>query len=176
MTMNQTLPVVLIVAFDGYQQTEYLDTKKTLEQSHLTVKTASTTKGAALAKDGSTCTVDLKLEEIHPSTCAGIFLIGGPGALDDLNSLKMHSIIQKMVAAGKACGAICISTRILAEAGVLKSKKATGWNGDGNLKEIYAKHSVTYIKSPVIIDGTIITAEGPEAAQEFGKGIASIIF
>lgn len=174
--MNQTVPIILVVAFDGYQQTEYLDTKNTLEKAGFMVKTASTVKGAALGKDGSTCNVDLKLEEIDPKTCAGIFLIGGPGALDDLNSLKMHAIIQKVAAAGKPCGAICISTRILAESGILQGKKATGWNGDDKLQEIYAKHNVTYIKAPVVIDNNIITAEGPDAANDFGKGIISVIY
>lgn len=173
--MNQTLPVILIVAFDGYQQIEYLDTKTALEQAGLTVKTASTFKGAAIAKDGSTCHVDLKIEEIDPKTCAGVFLIGGPGALDDLNTLKTHAIIQKVVAATKPCGAICISTRILAQAGVLNNKKATGWNDDHKLEEIYKTHHTTYIKSPVVIDGNIITAQGPDAAKEFGNGIVSIL-
>jgi protease I len=173
--MNQTLPVILIVAFDGYQQVEYLDTKKALEQAGLKVQTASTIKGAAIAKDGSTCQIDLKLEEIDPKTCAGIFLIGGPGALDDLNTLKMHAIIQKVVAAAKPCGAICISTRILAQAGVLNNKKATGWNEDHKLEEIYKTHQTTYLKSPVVMDDNIITAQGPDAAKEFGEGIVSMV-
>lgn len=173
--MNQTLPVILVVAFDGYQQTEYLDTKKALELAGFVVKTASTVKGAAIAKDGSTCTVDFKLEEIDPKTCVGVFLIGGPGALDDLNSLKMHAVIQKVVAAGKPCGAICIATRILAKAGILDGKKATGWNDDQKLEELYKAHDITYVKAPVVIDGVIITAQGPDAAKEFGEGIVSII-
>ncbi|RTL04564.1 hypothetical protein EKK58_10285 [Candidatus Dependentiae bacterium] len=174
--MNQKNPIILVVAFDGYQQIEYLDTKNTLEKAGFTVKTASTVKGAALAKDGSTCAVDFKLEEIDPKTCAGVFLIGGPGAMDDLNSLKMHAVIQKVFAAGKPCGAICISTRILAEAGILQGKKATGWDGDHKLAEIYAKHGITYIKTPVVIDSNIITAQGPDDANEFGKAIISIIY
>lgn len=171
--MNQSLPIVLVVAFDGYQQTEYLDTKKNLEKAGYTVKTASTVKGAAIAKDGSTCTVDLKLEDIDPKTCSGVFLIGGPGALNDLNSLKMHAIIQKVFAAGKMCGAICISTRILAESGILNGKKATGWDDDHKLANIYAQHNITYIKAPVVIDGKIVTAQGPNSAQEFAKTIIS---
>jgi putative intracellular protease/amidase len=173
--MNQTLPVILIVAFDGYQQVEYVDTKKAIEQAGLIVKTASTLKGAAIAKDGSTCQIDLKIEEIDPKTCAGVFLIGGPGALDDLNTLKMHAIIQKIVAAAKPCGAICISTRILAQAGVLDNKKATGWNDDHKLEALYKAHHTTYVKSPVVLDDIIITAQGPDAAKEFGNGIVSLV-
>jgi protease I len=87
----------------------------------------------------------------------------------------MHTILQKVVAAEKPCGAICIATRILAQAGLLAHKKATGWDGDLKLAALYQEHRSTYVKTPVVIDGKIITAQGPDAAKDFGNGIVSIL-
>ena len=43
-------------------------------------------------------------------------------------------------------GAICISPRILAKAGVLKGKKATGWNDDHELEGVFKEYGVKYEK------------------------------
>ncbi|QQR53805.1 DJ-1/PfpI family protein [bacterium] len=163
--------VVLVVPFDGYQQDEYELTRKTLEAAGISVKVASNKKGAAIAKDGSSCLIDLSIEQLEETPCDGVFLIGGPGALENLNSLKMHHILKNLFKKDIVIGAICISPRILAQAGILKNKKATGWNDDGKLDEIFKQHQVKKADAKVVIDTNIITAEGPAAAQEFAETI-----
>lgn len=167
--------VVLVVAFDGFQQMEYAHTKAKIEAAGFTVITASTKKGAAVAKDGSTAAVDILIQDIDPQKYAGIFFIGGPGALDDLDNDQSYQLIQKSAALHKPLGAICISTRILAHAGILEGKKATGWNGDNQLPAIYKEHNVIYTQEPVTVDGTIITAVGPDQAHDFGKAIVTLL-
>lgn len=167
--------IILIVAFDGYQQTEYHDTRKALIDAGMHVNIASSKRGAAVAKDGSSCTIDLTIDQINPTKVDGVFIIGGPGALDDLNNMKMHQILQKIYAAHIPCGAICIATRILAHSNILNGKQATGWNDDGKLEAIYKEHDIVYVKSPVVIDDLIITAEGPHAAKDFGKAIVQLV-
>lgn len=163
--------VVLVVPFDGYQQDEYEITRKTIEAAGIEVKVASNKKGAAIAKDGSTCLIDLSIEQLEETPCDGVFLIGGPGALENLNSLKMHHILKNLFKKEIIIGAICISPRILAQAGILKNKKATGWNEDGKLDEIFQQNQVTKIDKNTVADGAIITANGPAAAQEFAETI-----
>jgi len=72
-------------------------------------------------------------------------------------------------------GAICISTRILAKAGILKGKQATGWNGDGELAHVYQEHDVRYVNQSVAVDENIITATDPDAAQEFGEQVLAVL-
>ena len=45
--------------------------------------------------------------------------------------------MQQAYKAGKIVGAICYSPRILAKAGILKDKKATGWNDDHELEATF---------------------------------------
>ena len=59
----------------------------------------------------------------------------------------------------------------MARAGALKNKKATVW-GD---KDIFDKESVIFDSKDVVIDGNIITANGPDAAQLWAKAIVNYI-
>jgi putative intracellular protease/amidase len=172
--MNKT--IVLLIASDGYQQVEYGVTKDVLLQSkQVNVLTASDKPGTATAKDGSTTTVDLTIDQIDPHAIDGLFLIGGPGALTCLDTQKVHKLLQELMALNKPYGAICISSRILAKAGVLGNKKATGWDGDEKLNGIFDEHGVTYVRKPEVTDGHIVTATGPSAAESFGKSIVQVL-
>ena len=169
-------PILLIVAHENYQPIEYQDPKRVLEENGYTVVTASNKSGTATAKDESTTTVDLTLEEIEPSDYAGIFFVGGPGAMDHVDGELAYYIAQRAQALRIPHGAICIATRILAAAGVLEEKEATGWNGDGMLPAIYEAYDVEYQpEKEVVVDGIIITATGPDAAVDFGNAIVNVL-
>ncbi len=167
--------IVLLVASDGYQPVEYGVTKDVLLQQNINVLTASDKPGTATAKDGSTTTVDLTIDRINPQTIDGLFIIGGPGALTWLDTPEVHKILQELMALSKPYGSICISSRILAKAGVLGSKKATGWDGDDKLNGIFEEHAVTYVREPSVVDGHIVTATDPASAESFGRNILKVI-
>ena len=173
--MDETA-VLLVIASEGFQQTEYGVTKNVLQDAGFTVATASNKPGTAVAKDGSTADVDTTLDHIVPSNYEGIFFIGGPGALDHLDNNTSYKIIQEAFQQHKPIGAICIATRILAHAGVLRDKYATGWNEDGLLGAIYTECRVTYLpEEKVVVDANVITATDPSAAEQFGKQIVQLL-
>jgi len=167
--------VILIVAYEGYQPVEYGTPKRLLEEAGFTVITASNASGTAIASDKSTTKVDLKVDEIKPNKYEGIFFIGGPGAMENLDNEASYVVARKAVELNKPLGAICVSTRILAKAGVLKGREATGWNGDDEMVGIYEKHGVTVNPKDVVVDGNIITTSGPVAAQSFGEAIITLL-
>ncbi len=168
--------IVLLVAHDGYQPIEYGVTKEILSHNPaITVLTASNKPGEATAADESTTTVDLTVQEINPKEIDGLFLIGGPGALEGLDTPDVYALLQEMMSLDKPFGSICISSRILAKAGVLGGKKATGWDGDDELNGIFSEHAVTYTREPVTTDGTIVTATDPKAAERFGQSIIKVL-
>lgn len=168
-------PILLIIASEGFQQVEYAHTKKALEDASLIVKIASNTSKAAIAKDGSSAAVDVVLDKVNPTDYAGIFFIGGPGALENLDNETSFSIIRRARDAQIPVGAICISPRILAHAGILAGKKATGWNGDNQLEQVFKEHDVIYTREDVVTDDGIVTAVGPAQATAFGQAIVVLI-
>jgi protease I len=167
--------VLLVVAQEGYQQVEYGEPKKILQAADIDVVTASTLAGAAIAKDGSTTHVDIVLDKVNVSDYDGIFFIGGPGALEHLDNEKSYRIIKAAAEKGMPLGAICVSPRILAKTGVLVNKRATGWNDDKELNALFRQYNVDYVPEDVVIDGNIVTAEGPHAAKKFGQAIVKVI-
>jgi protease I len=170
------LTIVLLIAHNGFQAKEYSGTKAALSQlKSVHVLTASDKAGKATAHDASTVPVDLTIDKIDPTKIDGLFLIGGPDALTWLDTPQVHALLQKMKELHKPYGSICISSRILAKAGVLTGKKATGWDGDNKLAQIFKTHSVTYTREPVTTDGNIVTATGPSAADQFGKSIVTVL-
>lgn len=167
--------VVLVIAAEGYQSIEYSVPKSILENSGITVITASDQPGVATAHDGSTTNIDTTLDLINVDDIDALFFIGGPGSLDHLNTEISHTILTQLAKKRKPFGAICLSTRILAHAGVIMGKRVTGWDGDGELEKILKLAGAQYVRNDVAVDGNIITAVGPHAAQEFGAKILNTL-
>lgn len=160
--------ILSVIAPQGYQGIEYLHSKQALEWAGHKVVTASTTKKAS-AKDGSSVQVDVLLKSVKPEDYDAILFVGGPGVYDYFEDKTVLGLAKKFYKAGKIVSAICAAPTILANAGLLKGVKATCFPSQAaNLKEKGAH----YTGNPVEVDGLIITADGPAAAEEFGKVIA----
>jgi putative intracellular protease/amidase len=173
--MTKNIKVVFVIANEGFQPVEFNVPKKLLEQSGITVQTASNRLAPAIAKDGSTTHVNYLIKNIPLDEIDGLFIVGGPGTLENLNNPEMYKILKEAVAKKLKVGAICIATRILAASGILEGKQATGWNGDNELGGIFKQHGVFYKNLDVVRDENILTATGPDAAREYGEQIVSML-
>ncbi|MCB9798664.1 DJ-1/PfpI family protein [Candidatus Nomurabacteria bacterium] len=166
--------VALIVAGEGFQSKEYLPIKEQLEAAGVVVVTVSDVSRQATDNEGRGYPVDLVLSAVEALAFDGVFWIGGSGTLEHLDNQESNRIANECMLLQKFYGAICIAPRILAKAHVMTGKKATGWNGDNALAQIYAENNVEYIAKPVVVDEYLITADGPGSAQRFGKAIADV--
>ncbi|MFA6548194.1 MAG: DJ-1/PfpI family protein [Candidatus Magasanikbacteria bacterium] len=166
------LKVLLVIAYRDFQPLEYGAPKKVLENGGVEIITASNKLGAAISSNNAQeAKVNLLVKDTKAEDYDGVFFIGGPGALENLDNEDSYKLIKDAQTKCKVFGAICISPRILAVTGVLKGKKATGWDGDDELESILKKAGAQYVREPVVTDGNLITASGPVAAEEFGRVI-----
>ena len=100
----EEITILLIIASQGFQHIEYSDTKKVIEDAGFSIITASDKAGTATAKNGTTASVDLTLDHVIANNYAGIFFIGGPGALEHLDNntsikfCKKHFINTNLLA------------------------------------------------------------------------------
>jgi protease I len=118
---------------------------------------------------GGSADAEKTLGELKADDFDAVAFIGGMGAQIYLDDKKAHAIAKEFLEKGKILSAICIAPGILANAGLLKGKKAACTPGQvGNLKQ----HGAIYTGSGVEIDGKIITADGPKSAYKFGEEIA----
>ncbi len=166
---------LFIVAQEGYQDHEYGAPKEILEKAGIEVITASKKAGICKGRFGSIIQAALSLAEVKVKNYDLVVFIGGPGAVKYQQDGEAHKIAQETVRLGKILAAICIAPIILAYAGVLKGKKATVWNEDGQQGKVLEKNGAIFTNEKVTVDGRLITANGPAAAEEFGKRILILI-
>ena len=160
--------VVFITAPEVFRDEEYYKPKKVLEVAGVEVTTASVKIGELTGRFGFKATSTLLIQDINPDDFDAIAYIGGGGAkvfFDNNRALKLANDFFKR---GNPTASICIAGVILANAGILKGKKATVFI-DG--KEALIKSGAAYTGSALETDGNIITANGPDAAKDFGKAI-----
>ncbi|MDR0941124.1 MAG: DJ-1/PfpI family protein [Bacteroidales bacterium] len=96
-----------------------------------------------------------------------------PGGQPGTNNLNAHNglkrIVQEYYDQKKCIAAICAAPLVLGEMGLLKGKKATCYPG-------YESQLIgaEYIKDQtIVVDGDIITANGPGAALEFALAVVA---
>lgn len=169
--------IVMIIAFRDFRDVEYFVPKEVLETAGAEVKTASNQKGVAIGADGGEVEIDFLVSEINPAAFDAVVFIGGPGTLKYLDNEDSYKLVRDTISQGKLLASICISPVILAKAGVLEEKKATVWSSpmDKSAIRILEQYKAIYQDEPVVVDGNIITASGPGAANEFGEKIRELL-
>ena len=169
--------IAMIIAFQDFRDEELFIPRSIFLAEGAEVKIASSKKGKAIGSYGGVIDVDLTLDELNVSNFDAIVFVGGAGAAKYIEDERCHQIAQKAVEEDKVLGAICIAPTILARAGVLKDKKATVWssNLDKSAIKILQEEGAVYQKDSVVVDGKIVTANGPVAARKFGETIVRIL-
>jgi protease I len=169
--------IAVVIAFRGFRDAEYFVPREIFEEAGAEVITVSTKTGTAIGADGDDTEVDLLLDELNPADFDAVVFIGGPGCLRDLDNENSYRIAREAINQGKVLGSICISPVILAKAGVLKEKKATVWSSSMDKSPIQTleEGGAEYIADSVVVDGKLITANGPPAANEFGEKLVALL-
>ena len=167
--------VLLIIAQEDYQDHECGAPKKILEDAEIEVVIASKQIGVCHGAFGAITEATVAIAKVNVSDYDAIIFIGGAGAVGYQHDVQAHLTAQEAINREKILGAICIAPTILAYAGVLEGKKATVWNEDGKQAEILTKNGAEFVDELVVVDGKIVTANGPPAAEAFGKKILEML-
>jgi|CXWL01.1.fsa_nt_gi protease I len=166
---------LLVIAPKGYQDVELNGTRTALEALGFTVTIASTEVGDCIGKFGGTEQATVALRNINVDDYDRIAFIGGPGAHDLIDDIYAKATAILAAEHSIPLGAICIAPLILANAGLLDGKNATCWDKDGTQFAYLAKNGAIVDQfDPVVVDGLIVTANGPDAAEEFGTTFGRI--
>lgn len=173
----QSKKVAIVIAFRNFRDPEYFIPKGILKSAGAEVVTLSTKKGVAVGADGGEAEVDFLVSEINPSDFDAIVFVGGPGMSKELDNEELHNLARKSLAANKVLGSICIAGALLAKAGLLNGVKATVWSSsmDKSPIKILEENGAIYQEGPVVVDGKIVTANGPSAAEEFGEKLVEVL-
>lgn len=170
--------VALVIAEQIFRDEEYEKPKEILEGKGIRVLTASTTLVKAFGKLGMVVKPDILVKDLRDQELDALIFIGGGGSSQYFNDETAHNVAKLFNKPGKVVGAICIAPVILANAGLLKGRKATVFP-DG--KDALKAGGAAYTGGQVEIDrsqpnqATVITGCGPEAATVFGEALAELL-
>jgi len=171
--MSSEKRVLIVIAPHDFQDHEYFDTKDSITSMGINVDTASVRAGNCVSTHGKTVVASLGLETIDQHIYDAIIFVGGSGVEELFDNQDILDLASEFYRLDKVVAAICWAPVILIRAGILVAgKRATCWEG---AKSDLATAGVQYIEQNVVVDGKIITAEGPTVAHEFGQVIAGAL-
>ncbi|MDR1434065.1 DJ-1/PfpI family protein [Candidatus Endomicrobiellum devescovinae] len=164
--------VVFITAPEVFRDEEYFKPKEILEKAGVEVITASVKIGELMGRFGYKTVSTVLISDIKSSDFDAIVYVGGGGSSVFFENKSALQLANEFFNQNKPLAAICIAGVILANSGVLRGRKATVYI-DG--KEALLRGGADYTGNSLEVDGNIITANGPDAAEEFGKAIVKVL-
>lgn len=171
---TQGKKALLIVAKSDFEDVEYAKPRAAFDKAGLQCTIASTKTGTLKGRKGKRVTSDLELADVVVADYDAIVIIGGNGIKKVWKNGDAHRIVREAMEQGKVVAAICAGPGILAYADVLKGKKATAHPKSG-AKSVMVDHGCEYVNQAVVVDGNLITANGPDAAQPFGEAVVQAL-
>ncbi|MBU0716007.1 MAG: DJ-1/PfpI family protein [Verrucomicrobia bacterium] len=164
--------VLIVIAAADFRDEEFFAPYNRLRQCGAAVTVASSGKGKAVSVFGKMVAIDRQIAECKAEDYDAIVFIGGPGAAEFFTNATAHALARTAVEQGKVLAAICIAPVTLANAGVLKGKKVTGFPSFQNQ---LAAQGALVVSQDVIQDGKLLTASGPKAAREFAAALVKML-
>lgn len=164
--------VLMVIASDNFRDEEYTEPRKVLEDAGARVIVACSALDTARGKLGLEVRPDVLIGNVREGDYDGIVFVGGGGSKEYFDSPVAHKLAQSFYRNGKLTSAICIAPAVLANAGLLKQKKATSF--PSSAETLRAKGAV-FTGGDVESDGTIVTGVGPEAAKKFGEKLVQVL-
>lgn len=164
--------ILMVIAKSKFRDEEYAEPRKALESEGAKITVASSSLESAEGMLGLTVQPDILVGSAREEDFDGIVFVGGGGAREYFDSPVAHKLAQGFYGHGKLTSAICIAPATLANAGILKGKKATAFPSS---EAALRTHGAVVTGEPVVVDGTVVTAVGPEAAKKFGQKLVEIL-
>jgi 4-methyl-5(b-hydroxyethyl)-thiazole monophosphate biosynthesis len=170
-------PRVLVPVADGTEEIEAVSVIDVLRRAgvEVTVARVPSAKGAQLeltASRGVRLVADRPLAECADGTWDAIVLPGGlPGAEHLRDDATLIAMVREQFTAGRVVGAICAApVTVLAEHELLDGRRATCFP---SLAEWLPSGS--HSTERVVVDGNLVTSQGPGTALEFAVALVSIL-
>lgn len=169
------MKLVFAIAPDKFRDEELFVPLKACADAGVETVVASTKTGTCEGMLGGTAEATTTFEEVAPEGYDGIVIAGGIGSQDHLwGNNDLIRLVQTFAAADKVVAAICLSPAVLARAGVLKGRAATVFKSPAATKEL-KKGKAKIADKAVVVDGKIVTANGPSSSEEFTTAVLSLL-
>lgn len=168
---------ILIIATDGFEQSELLQPKQMLEEAGAQITIASLKQGEIEGWDqknwGESVAVDITVDQAKVGDYDALLLPGGQINPDILRmNAAVISLIKAFGEADKPIAAICHAPWLLVEADMLKGRTVTGWP---SIRTDLANAGADVVDRDVAIDGNLITSRKPDDIPAFVEALKAAL-
>ena len=160
---------ILIIATDGFEQSELMEPRKRLDEAGFDTVVASIEDGDIRGWDGgdwgNSVEVDLTVDEVEVDDYDALLL---PGGQINPDKLRMEDgvldILRGFAESQKPIAAICHAPWLLVEAGLAKGRTLTGWP---SIRTDLTNAGANVVDEEVAVDGNFITSRNPDDIPAF---------
>ena len=164
---------VLIIATDGFEQSELEKPKANLEAAGFETVVASLEDGEIKGWDqkdwGRAVKVDVTVDEVSAGDYDALLL---PGGQMNPDILRMNEAVIDLVEdfndAGKPIAAICHAPWLLIEADIVAGRTVTSWP---SVRTDLGNAGGKVVDREVAIDGNLITSRNPDDIPAFSEAL-----
>jgi len=164
---------ILVPLAQGCEELEAVTITDLLARAGFEVVTAGLDERPVKASRGMTLVPETTIERVMDEDFDMMVLPGGqPGATHLNEDPRIHQLLKRLNDKGRYTAAICAAPKVLADAGLLGGKRATGYPGtfDG-----MRPPEVTVVSDRVVRDGRVITSRGPGTAMDFALELIEVL-
>ncbi|MGF1549318.1 MAG: type 1 glutamine amidotransferase domain-containing protein [Sphingomonadaceae bacterium] len=156
---------ILIIATDGFEDSELLKPLKTLKEKGASVTLASLDSDEIEGAKGARATPDRTIGDIDADDFDALLLPGGTKNPDTLRmDEEVVAAIKAFDAAGKPIAAICHGPWLLAEADIIRGRTVTSWP---SIRTDLRNAGAEVVDREVVTDGHIVTSRKPDDIPAF---------
>jgi protease I len=168
---------ILIMATNRFEESELFGPREILLGRGAKVSLASLDRDEIMATvhddPGKRITPDLTIAEARAEDYDALLLPGGVGNPDRLRMDEAAvALIKAFDAAGKPIGAICHAPWLLAEADVLRGKRATSWP---SIRTDIRNAGAEVVDEAAVTDGHLVTSRKPDDVADFTAALIAAI-
>jgi 4-methyl-5(b-hydroxyethyl)-thiazole monophosphate biosynthesis len=159
---------VLVLFAQGSEELEAITIVNILRRAGVSVTLAGLDSGALRGSRNVMLMPDSTLDDVLDDDFDMIVLPGGQPGTDNLKAdIRVSNLVQRMSQQQKFVAAICAAPAVLAGAGLLDGRQATGFPGTlDQFPKVKQRHAA------VVEDGRFITSRGPGTAMDFALTLA----
>ena len=157
------MSTVLVPLAQGCEEIEAVTIIDILRRAGITVVSAGLDERPVRASRGTVLVPDSTLDAALNNSYDMVVLPGGQPGTNNLKAdARIITLLKSMSSQGLYVTAICAAPSVLATAGLLEGRRATGYPG-----ALDAFPNVLHDGGAVVEDGKIITSRGPGTAMDF---------
>ena len=164
---------ILIIATDGFEDSELMDPRQSLIDRGADVTLASLDTKEIAGDKGKTITPDCAIDQVDSKDFDALLL---PGGTKNPDKLRMNEqvvyTVRKFVDAGKPVAAICHGPWLLAEADVIRGRTVTGWP---SIRTDLKNAGADVVDREAVTDGNIVTSRKPEDIPAFTEAFVTLV-